>query len=154
MKQNNARSTRQNNWFRLMSSLLTSLFMLTFISSCTEEEISGDITGKYGNLTGSFDTVITIGISGNGYTLKCTYEEYESGAYYVWNGTFKNLPTDAVIGSNGEEIGEVHFSGNDAVTFTASTQRKGSYKAYRDELTDLPRSSRQLTDSIPAAEKK
>lgn len=68
--------------------------------------------------------------------------------------TFKNLPTDAVVGSNGEEIGEIHFSGTDAVTFTAYTQKKDSYKAYRDELTDLPRSGQQPTDSIPAPEKK
>ena len=83
-------------------------------------------------------------------SMKCTYEDFGSGEYFEWNGTFKNLPTDAVVRSNGEEIGEIHFSGTDAVTFTAYTQKKDSYKAYRDELTDLPRSGQQPTDSIPA----
>lgn len=134
---------------------MATLFLITCIASCSEEDISGDITGKYGNLTGADDTVITIGTRGDGYTMKCTYEDFGSGEYFEWNGTFKNLPTDAVVGSNGEEIGEIHFSGTDAVTFTAYTQKKDSYKAYyRDELTDLPRSGQQPTDSIPAPEKK
>lgn len=154
MKTDNSQSIRRNRWFRLASSLMATLFLITCIASCSEEDISGDITGKYGNLTGADNTVITIGTRGDGYTMKCTYEDFGSGEYFEWNGTFKNLPTDAVVGSNGEEIGEIHFSGTDAVTFTAYTQKKDSYKAYRDELTDLPRSGQQPTDSIPAPEKK
>ena len=55
------------------------------------KKTSGHITGKYGNLTGADDTVITIGTRGDGYTMKCTYEDFGS-EYFEWNGTFKNLP--------------------------------------------------------------
>ena len=96
MKTDNSQSIRRNRWFRLASSLMATLFLITCIASCSEEDISGDITGKYGNLTGADDTVITIGTRGDGYTMKCTYEDFGSGEYFEWNGTFKNLPTDAV----------------------------------------------------------
>lgn len=68
MKTDNSQSIRRNRWFRLASSLMATLFLITCIASCSEEDISGDITGKYGNLTGADDTVITIGTRGDGYT--------------------------------------------------------------------------------------
>lgn len=89
MKTDNSQSIRRNRWFRLASSLMATLFLITCIASCSEEDISGDITGKYGNLTGADDTVITIGTRGDGYTMKCTYEDFGSGEYFEWNGTFK-----------------------------------------------------------------
>lgn len=67
MKTDNSQSIRRNRWFRLASSLMATLFLITCIVSCSEEDISGDITGKYGNLTGADDTVITIGTRGDGY---------------------------------------------------------------------------------------
>ena len=51
MKTDNSQSIRRNRWFRLASSLMATLFLITCIASCSEEDISGDITGKYGNLT-------------------------------------------------------------------------------------------------------
>lgn len=89
MKTDNSQSIRRNRWFRLASSLMATLFLITCIVSCSEEDISGDITGKYGNLTGADDTVITIGTRGDGYTMKCTYEDFGSGEYFEWNGTFR-----------------------------------------------------------------
>lgn len=53
MKTDNSQSIRRNRWFRLASSLMATLFLITCIASCSEEDISGDITGKYGNLTGA-----------------------------------------------------------------------------------------------------
>ena len=83
MKTDNSQSIRRNRWFRLASSLMATLFLITCIVSCSEEDISGDITGKYGNLTGADDTVITIGTRGDGYTMKCTYEDFGSGEYII-----------------------------------------------------------------------
>ena len=108
---------------------MATLFLITCIASCSEEDIS--VTRKYGNLTGADDTVITIEHGGDGYTMKCTYKISE--AVKASNGTELSiiLPTDAVVGSN---VIENLFQRNPCEKcFTAYTQKKDSYKAYRDE---------------------
>ena len=108
-------------------------------TACTTDDEPTEITGRYGNLTGESDTVITIRKTSDGYSFQCTYEVFPKSRadnYYVWNGTFKNTPSDVVTDSQGNKIGNVSIS-SDAVTFTATTQRPGTYKAYRDEMADM-----------------
>ncbi len=108
-------------------------------TACTTDDEPTEITGRYGNLTGESDTVITIGKTSDGYSFQCTYEIFPKSRadnYYVWNGTFKNTPSDVVTDSQGNKIGNVSIS-SDAVTFTATTQRPGTYKAYRDEMAGM-----------------
>lgn len=120
----------------------TFILMAMFIaSSCTSDDEPTDITGRYGNLTGESDTVITIGKTSEEYSFQCSYEEFpktRTDNYYTWSGTFQNTPTDVVRDSQGKKIGSISI-GSDHVTFTATTKRPGTYKAYRDEMTDLPR---------------
>lgn len=104
-------------------------------TACSTDDEPTEITGRYGNLTGDSDTVITIGKTSDGYSFQCTYELFQD-SYFVWNGTFKNTPSDVVTDSQGNKIGNVSIS-SDAVTFTATTQRPGTYKAYRDEMADM-----------------
>lgn len=121
------------------------LMAMIVASSCTPDDELTDITGKYGNLTGESDTVITIGKTPDGYSFQCTYEEFpktRADNYYTWRGSFQSTPSDIVRDSQGEKIGNISIS-SDHVTFTATTQRPGTYKAYRDEMADLPRSYAQ-----------
>lgn len=121
---------------------LTTIFI---VSACATEEEPSDITGTYGNLTGESDTVITIGKTSDGYSFQCTYEEFprtKADTYYIWKGTFSHIPSDAITDNEGKQIGRISVS-NNYVTFTATTQRPDTYKAYRDEMADLPRSYKQ-----------
>lgn len=125
--------------------LINRFLVLTAIllaPACTTEDEPTDITGRYGNLTGVSDTVITIGKTSDGYSFRCTYEEFpktRAKEYYIWKGTFRNTPSDTVTDSEGNQIGTVSVH-SDYVSFTATTQRPDTYKAYRDEMADLSRS--------------
>lgn len=124
-----------------------------FVSCSTEEVTEENVVGVYTNLTDNSNTEITIQQSSSHFTFKCIFDDNREGSYksYTWTGTFSNIPEDDVMSGN-EKIGRVKFSSG-SVTFEAYTQRKDTYKGYRDDLADLGRSIRNdsinvKTDSI------
>lgn len=45
-------------------------------TACTTDDEPTEITGRYGNLTGESDTVITIGKTSDGYSFQCVLTKY------------------------------------------------------------------------------
>lgn len=131
------------NFLRNLERIFLFLLISAAVAGCTSDDDLGDITGKYGKLTGETDTVIEITQLKDGYRMTCRYQEYledeQREEIYRWEGTFQNTPSDVVKDAQGKEIGNISFASGE-VTFKATTQRPGTYKAYKDELADLPRS--------------
>lgn len=131
------------NFLRNLERIFLFLLISAAVAGCTSDDDLGDITGKYGKLTGETDTYIEITQLKDGYRMNCRYQEYledeQKEEIYRWEGTFQNTPSDVVKDAQGKEIGNISFASGE-VTFKATTQRPGTYKAYKDELADLPRS--------------
>lgn len=119
-----------------------------FVSCSTEEVTEENVVGVYTNLTDNSNTEITIQQTSDKFNFKCIFDDNREGNIksYTWIGTFKNIPSDIVMNGN-EEIGTVKFSSG-SVTFEAYTQRKDTYKGYRDDLADLSYSRSLINDSI------
>lgn len=127
--------------------LILGIAMTAGSVSCSTEEVTEEnVVGVYTNLTYNSNTEITIQQSSSHFTFKCIFDDNREGSYksYTWTGTFSNIPEDDVMSGN-EKIGRVKFSSG-SVTFEAYTQRKDTYKGYRDDLADLRRS--MSNDSI------
>lgn len=149
MKTNLLESIRKKAFYLMLGIAMTA----GFVSCSTEEVTEENVVGVYTNLTDNSNTEITIQQSSSHFTFKCIFDDNREGSYksYTWTGTFSNIPEDDVMSGN-EKIGRVKFSSG-SVTFEAYTQRKDTYKGYRDDLADLGRSIRNdsitvKTDSI------
>lgn len=149
MKTNLFESIRKKAFYLMLGIAMTA----GFVSCSTEEVTEENVVGVYTNLTDNSNTEITIQQSSSHFTFKCIFDDNREGSYksYTWTGTFSNIPEDDVMSGN-EKIGRVKFSSG-SVTFEAYTQRKDTYKGYRDDLADLGRSIRNdsinvKTDSI------
>lgn len=149
MKTNLFESIRKKAFYLMLGIAMTA----GFVSCSTEEVTEENVVGVYTNLTDNSNTEITIQQSSSHFTFKCIFDDNREGSYksYTWTGTFSNIPEDVVMNGN-EKIGRVKFSSG-SVTFEAYTQRKDTYKGYRDDLADLGRSIRNdsitvKTDSI------
>lgn len=149
MKTNLFESIRKKAFYLMLGIAMTACF----VSCSTEEVTEKNVVGVYTNLTDNSNTEITIQQSSSHFTFKCIFDDNREGSYksYTWTGTFSNIPEDDVMSGN-EKIGRVKFSSG-SVTFEAYTQRKDTYKGYRDDLADLGRSIRNdsitvKTDSI------
>lgn len=149
MKTNLFESIRKKAFYLMLGIAMTA----GFVSCSTEEVTEENVVGVYTNLTDNSNTEITIQQSSSHFTFKCIFDDNREGSYksYTWTGTFSNIPEDVVMSGN-EKIGRVKFSSG-SVTFEAYTQRKDTYKGYRDDLADLGRSIRNdsitvKTDSI------
>lgn len=102
------------NFLRNLERIFLFLLISAAVAGCTSDDDLGDITGKYGKLTGETDTYIEITQLKDGYRMNCRYQEYledeQREEIYRWEGTFQNTPSDVVKDAQGKEIGNISFA--------------------------------------------
>lgn len=64
------------NFLRNLERIFLFLLISAAVAGCTSDDDLGDITGKYGKLTGETDTYIEITQLKDGYRMNCRYQEY------------------------------------------------------------------------------